>query len=96
MTGDLMEQVVYHLHLVDSKKKHVGVPAFIKSELKEFIRGVLKTLIRGLLPSTFFKVTITLISHVDKNVRKKVTELTFYVTTGVVANKLTYMIILHT
>ncbi|XP_047967896.1 uncharacterized protein At3g06530 [Salvia hispanica] len=71
MTGDLMEQVVYHLHLVDSKKKHVGVPAFIKSELKEFIRGVLKTLIRGLLPSTFFKVTITLISHVDKNVRKK-------------------------
>ncbi|KAL1565211.1 hypothetical protein AAHA92_07455 [Salvia divinorum] len=71
MTGDLMEQVVYHLHLVDSKKKHVGVPAFIKSELKEFIRGVLKTLIRGLLPSTFFKVTLTLISHVDKNVRKK-------------------------
>ncbi|KAH6815169.1 hypothetical protein C2S51_019989, partial [Perilla frutescens var. frutescens] len=71
MAGDLMEQVVYHLHLVDLKKKHIGVPAFIKSELKEFIRGVLKTLIKGLLPSTFFKVTIKLISHVDRNVRKK-------------------------
>ncbi|XP_057776784.1 uncharacterized protein At3g06530 isoform X2 [Salvia miltiorrhiza] len=71
MAGDLMEQVVYHLHLVDFKKNHVSVPAFIKSELKEFIRGVLKTLTKGLLPSTYFKVTITLISHVDRDVRKK-------------------------
>lgn len=77
MAGDLMEQVVYNLHLVDCKKKHIGVPAFIKSELKEFIHSVLKTLIKGLLPSTFFKVTIKLISHTDKNVGKKVKKLMF-------------------
>lgn len=77
MAGDLMEQVVYHLQLVDLKKKHVGVPAFIKSELKEFIRGVLKTLVKSLLPSTYFKVTVTLISHADRNVRKKVKRFIF-------------------
>lgn len=71
MAGDLMEQVVYHLHLIDLKKKIV-LPALIKIELKEFIRGVLKTVVKALLPSTYFKVTITLISHVEINVRKKV------------------------
>lgn len=72
MIGCLMEQVVYHLQLVDSKKMHNGVPAFVKSELKEYIRGVLKTLTEGLLPSTYFNVLIKLISHVDRNVKKKV------------------------
>lgn len=76
MAGDLMEQVVYHLHLIDSKKL-IGLPALIKIELKEFIRGVLKTVAKALLPSTYFKVTITLISHVDRNVRKKVKILLF-------------------
>ncbi|KAK6117849.1 hypothetical protein DH2020_048412 [Rehmannia glutinosa] len=71
MVGELMEQVVYHLQLVDSKKKHIGVPAFIKSELKEYIRALLRTLIKGLPPSTYFKVIIKLILHMDRNVRKK-------------------------
>ncbi|KAG8390231.1 hypothetical protein BUALT_Bualt01G0062300 [Buddleja alternifolia] len=71
MVGELMEQVVYHLQLVDSKKKNIGVPAVIKSELKEYIRVVLKTLTKGLQPSTYFKVIIKLISHVDEDVRKK-------------------------
>ncbi|KAI3471008.1 hypothetical protein Pfo_027671 [Paulownia fortunei] len=71
MVGELMEQVVYHLQLVDFKKKHIGVPAFIKSELKEYIRTVLRTLTKGLLPSTYFRVIIKLIGHVDRNVRKK-------------------------
>ncbi|KAL8520276.1 hypothetical protein ACS0TY_010994 [Phlomoides rotata] len=71
MIGDLMEQVVYHLQLVDSKKMHNGVSALVKSELKEYIRGVLKSLTEGLLPSTYFNVLIKLISHVDRNVKKK-------------------------
>lgn len=71
MARDLMEQVVYHLHLMDLKKQ-IGFPALIKIELKEFIRGVLKTVVKALLPSTYFDVTITLISHVESNVRKKV------------------------
>ncbi|KAK4436389.1 hypothetical protein Salat_0802600 [Sesamum alatum] len=71
MVGELLEQVVYHLRLVDLKKKHIGVPAMVKSELKEYIRDVLKTLTRDLLPSTYFKVIVKLIRNVDKNVRKK-------------------------
>ncbi|KAL0341136.1 UNVERIFIED_CONTAM: hypothetical protein Sradi_4630400 [Sesamum radiatum] len=71
MVGELMEQVVYHLRLVDLKKKHIGVPAVVKSELKEYIRDVLKTLTRDLLPSTYFTVMVKLIRNVDKNVRKK-------------------------
>ncbi|KAL0452592.1 UNVERIFIED_CONTAM: hypothetical protein Slati_1237300 [Sesamum latifolium] len=71
MVGDLMEQVLYHLRLVDLKKKHIGVQAVVKSELKEYIRDVLKALTRDLLPSTYFTVMVKLIRHVDKNVRKK-------------------------
>lgn len=89
MLGDLMEQVVYHLQLVDSKKMHNGVPVLIKNELKEYIRGILKNLTEGLLPSTYFKVLIKLIRHVDRNVKKKVSTLLFVLfCTRVVPSKL--------
>ncbi|KAL3837868.1 hypothetical protein ACJIZ3_022459 [Penstemon smallii] len=71
MVGDLMEHVVFHLQLLDFKKKQIGVPAVIKNELKEYIRSVLKTITKGLLPSTYFEVIIKLIDHVDRNMRKK-------------------------
>ncbi|PIN11747.1 hypothetical protein CDL12_15648 [Handroanthus impetiginosus] len=71
MVGELMEQGVCHLELADLKKKHIDVPVVIKSELKEYIRSVLKTLTKGLLPSSYFKIIIKLIDHVDRNVRKK-------------------------
>ncbi|KAK4480629.1 hypothetical protein RD792_013707 [Penstemon davidsonii] len=71
LVGDLMEHVVFHLQLLDFKKKHIGVPAVIKNELKEYIRSVLKTITKGLLPSTYFEVIIKLIDHVDRNMRKK-------------------------
>lgn len=67
-----MEQVIYHLQQVDSKKKHFGVPATLKSELKEHIRDVLKTFTNSLQPSAYFKVIIKLIGHDDRNVRRKV------------------------
>ncbi|KAL0382271.1 UNVERIFIED_CONTAM: hypothetical protein Scaly_0514400 [Sesamum calycinum] len=62
---------LYIMRLIDLKKKHTGVPAVVKSELKEYIRDVLKTLTRDLLPSTYFTVMVKLIRNVDKNVRKK-------------------------
>ncbi|KAL6531214.1 hypothetical protein OROHE_014283 [Orobanche hederae] len=71
MVGELMEQLVYHLQMVDFKEKHNGVPASIKSELKEYIRAVLRTLTKDLPPSTYFKVITKLILHGDRNVRKK-------------------------
>ncbi|GER49927.1 ARM repeat superfamily protein [Striga asiatica] len=71
MLGELMELVVRHLQLVDFKKKHIGVPASIKSELKDYIRSVLRTIAKGLLPSTYFNIITKLILHSDRNVRKK-------------------------
>ncbi|XP_073126244.1 uncharacterized protein At3g06530 isoform X2 [Henckelia pumila] len=69
--GQLMEQVVFHLQLVDFKKKDVDVPAVIKKELKEYIHTILKTVTMGVFPSTFFNVIIKLIGHADDNVKKK-------------------------
>lgn len=69
--GQLMEQVVFHLQLVDFKNKHVDVPAVIKKELKQYIHTILKTVTKGLLPSTYFNVIIKLIGHADDNVKKK-------------------------
>ncbi|CAA0830720.1 Uncharacterized protein SHERM_26110 [Striga hermonthica] len=71
MLGELMELVVRHLQLVDFKKKHIGVPASIKSELKDYIRSVLRTIAKGLLPSTYFNIITKLILHSERNVRKK-------------------------
>ncbi|KAL7147600.1 hypothetical protein ABFS83_06G118300 [Erythranthe nasuta] len=62
MVGELMEQVVYHLQLVDSNKKH---------SLKENIRAVLRTLTKGLPPSTYFNVIKELINHGDSDMKKK-------------------------
>ncbi|XP_075484364.1 uncharacterized protein At3g06530 isoform X1 [Primulina tabacum] len=69
--GQLMEQVVFHLQLVDFKYKHVDVPAVIMKELKQYIHTILKTVTKGLLPSTYFNVIIKLIGHADDNVKKK-------------------------
>ncbi|KAL7108552.1 hypothetical protein ACP275_06G119200 [Erythranthe tilingii] len=62
MVGELMEQVVYHLQLVDANKKH---------SLKENIRAVLRTLTKGLPPSTYFNVIKELINHGDSDMKKK-------------------------
>ncbi|XP_051122807.1 uncharacterized protein At3g06530 [Andrographis paniculata] len=69
--GELVEEVVYHLQLVDMKKKHVGVLVVLKTELKEHIRDVLKTLTKSLQPFAYFEVIGKLIGHDDKDVTKK-------------------------
>ncbi|CAI9771819.1 unnamed protein product [Fraxinus pennsylvanica] len=69
--GALMEQVVFHLQLIDSKRKHISLPSVIRKELKEYFHAVLKTVTKGLLPATYFSVIIHLLGQVDRSVRKK-------------------------
>lgn len=69
--GELTEQIVSHLQLVDSRRKQIGLPSFIGKELKERIRTILKSITRGLQPSAYFKVIIKLLDHASKNVRRK-------------------------
>ncbi|XP_022872922.1 uncharacterized protein At3g06530 isoform X3 [Olea europaea var. sylvestris] len=69
--GALMEQVVFHLQLINSKRKHISLPSVIRKELKEYFHAVLKTVTNGLLPATYFSVIINLLGHVDRSVRKK-------------------------
>lgn len=68
---ELTEQVVYHLHLVDSKRKQVASLTDLRKELKEYMRAVLKNITKRLLPSTFFKGIIRLLRHSDTSVRRK-------------------------
>ncbi|XP_059627802.1 uncharacterized protein At3g06530 [Cornus florida] len=69
--GALMEQVVSHLHLVDSKRKQIPVPAGIRKELKERMHTVLKSITKALVPMAYFKGIIELLAHADRNVRRK-------------------------
>lgn len=75
--GALMEQVVFHLQLINSKRKHISLPSVIRKELKEYFHAVLKTVTNGLLPATYFSVIINLLGHVDRSMRKKVKDSPF-------------------
>ncbi|XP_057972834.1 uncharacterized protein At3g06530 [Malania oleifera] len=69
--GDLMEQVVSHLQSVSSKKKQISVPGIIKKELNECMHTVLRSVTKAMLPSAYFNGIMKLLSHADRNVRKK-------------------------
>lgn len=70
-TGALMEQVICLLQLIDSNGKHIAVSSVVRMKLKENMHIVLKTIARGLSASTYFKVTVQLLRHADKNAGKK-------------------------
>ncbi|XAR66099.1 hypothetical protein NMG60_11012179 [Bertholletia excelsa] len=69
--GALLELVVSHLQLVDSRRKGIKIPIIISNELKEHLRAVMKYVTQGLMPSIFFSVMIKLLRHADKSVRRK-------------------------
>ncbi|KAA8539764.1 hypothetical protein F0562_026456 [Nyssa sinensis] len=69
--GALMEQIVYLLCMVDSRRKHTSAPLALRKELKECMGTVLKSITKGLLPLAYFKGIIKLLGHTDRNVRRK-------------------------
>ncbi|KAJ1389579.1 U3 small nucleolar RNA-associated protein 10 [Sesbania bispinosa] len=69
--GELMEQVVFLLHLVDAKKKQLSFPVIMRKELKETMRAAVRNVTTVMIPSVYFKSIIKLLRHSDKNVGKK-------------------------
>ncbi|KAF5959772.1 hypothetical protein HYC85_000981 [Camellia sinensis] len=68
---ELMEQVVSHLQLVDSRRKQLSFPAVIRKELKDHMHTVLKNITKGLMPSSYFQGMIKLLRHANRSVRRK-------------------------
>ncbi|TKY57272.1 U3 small nucleolar RNA-associated protein 10 [Spatholobus suberectus] len=69
--GELMEQVVLLLQLVDARKKQLNFPVIMRKELKETMRAVVRNLTTVMIPYIYFKNIIKLLRHPDKNVGKK-------------------------
>ena len=76
--GELMEHVVFLLHLVDARKRQLNFPAIIRKELKETTRAVLRNITMVMTPSTYFKSIIKLLHHSDNSVGEKVFFLVHY------------------
>jgi U3 small nucleolar RNA-associated protein 10 len=70
--GELMEHVVFLLHLVDARKKQLNFPVIMRRELKETMRAVVKNITMVMIPSVYFMTIIKLLHHSDKSVGKKV------------------------
>ncbi|XP_061353134.1 uncharacterized protein At3g06530 [Gastrolobium bilobum] len=69
--GELMEQVVFLLQLVDARKKQLNLPVIVRKELKETMRAVVRNMTMLMIPSAYFKSIIKLLRHADINVGKK-------------------------
>lgn len=69
--GELMEQVVLLLQLVDARKEQLKLPVIMKKELKETMRAVVRNVTTVMIPYVYFRSIIKLLRHADKNVGKK-------------------------
>ncbi|KAI3919122.1 hypothetical protein MKW98_016675 [Papaver atlanticum] len=69
--GALLEQVVFHLELLDGRGKQSKVTSSVKKELRDCMHAVLKTITREMVPSSYFKGIVLLLDHSNGNVKKK-------------------------
>jgi len=70
--GELMENIVFLLHLVDARKKELNFPVVMRKELKETMRTVVRDITLVMIPLIYFKSIINLLDHSDKDVGEKV------------------------
>uniref|UniRef100_A0A1D1XF93 Uncharacterized protein At3g06530 n=1 Tax=Anthurium amnicola TaxID=1678845 RepID=A0A1D1XF93_9ARAE len=69
--GELLEQVILQLRIIDRKQKQLCIHRIVRKQLKESMLGVLKSITRNMIPSEFFKAIGHLVAHEDGNVQKK-------------------------
>lgn len=67
-----MEQVVFLLQFVETRKKQMSVPITTRKDLKECMRAVLRTVTKVMNPAAYFKGIVNLLGNADGNVKKKV------------------------
>ncbi|XP_028799979.1 uncharacterized protein At3g06530 isoform X2 [Neltuma alba] len=66
--GELMEQIVFLLQHVLSKKKQLKFPVLLRKELKEALRAAGRNITLAMRPSAYFSSIIKLLRHEDKDV----------------------------
>ncbi|PKI39448.1 hypothetical protein CRG98_040124 [Punica granatum] len=69
--GEILEQIVSLLHLVDVNKKQIAVPSPVRKDLKEIMRSVLMNITKSMTPSSYFSAMIKLFGSKDQDVREK-------------------------
>ncbi|XP_038896984.1 uncharacterized protein At3g06530 [Benincasa hispida] len=69
--GDLLEEVVFLVQLVDTRSQEIGIPVAIMKQIKEHLNAILRNATRVMNPSAFFRSTINLLGHNNRNVGKK-------------------------
>ncbi|XVE56436.1 hypothetical protein DITRI_Ditri04bG0009000 [Diplodiscus trichospermus] len=69
--GELMEQVVSLVRLVDARRKQIGIPLAIWKEFKACVDTILKTITMSMTLSTCFVCITKLLGNADSSVRKK-------------------------
>ncbi|KAH9678616.1 hypothetical protein KPL71_025786 [Citrus sinensis] len=68
---ELMEQVVFLLQFVETRKKQMSVPITTRKDLKECMRAVLRSVTKVMNPAAYFKGIVNLLGNADGNVKKK-------------------------
>lgn len=69
--GKLMEQIVFLLQLVFSKKKQLKFPVILRKELKETMRAAVRNITLVMIPSAYFGSITKLLRHSDKDVGER-------------------------
>lgn len=60
------------VQLVDTRSQEIGIPVAIRKQIKEHMNAILRNITRVMNPSAFFRSTINLLGHNNRNVGKKV------------------------
>ncbi|CAA6663312.1 unnamed protein product [Spirodela intermedia] len=67
----LMEQVILHLKVIDSKGRKLGIHKNVRKQLKESIRSIVKCISEIIAPSQFFSAIGQLVGDDNSSVKKK-------------------------
>ncbi|GMI76636.1 hypothetical protein like AT3G06530 [Hibiscus trionum] len=73
--GELVEQVVFLLQVVDNRRKKIGIPVASWKEFKARLHAILKTITMSMMPTTCFEYITKLLGNADVTVRKKALEI---------------------
>ncbi|KAK8586579.1 hypothetical protein V6N13_010167 [Hibiscus sabdariffa] len=73
--GELVEQVVFLLQVVDNRRKKIGIPVASWKGFKACVHSILKRITMSMMPTTCFEYITKLLGNLDVTVRKKALEI---------------------
>ncbi|KAK9018474.1 hypothetical protein V6N11_001448 [Hibiscus sabdariffa] len=73
--GELVEEVVFLLQVVENRRKQIGIPVASWKEFKACVHAILKTITRSMTPTTCFEYITKLLGNSESSMRKKALEI---------------------